>query len=176
MPGRDTPIFKPPSAEDPAIEDTVRRLIAAYRPECIYLFGSVARGDADPDSDYDLICSWSFPTMRLPNGAGAGWHTRRCTARAAAEVLVCTRSYFEARRSLKASLPGTVLREGRLLHVARGGTPRRCARLACEGEPGLKRFLRDTMFPSGKRTTSKNSGTTASRATLAAVWMTPFSG
>jgi len=33
-------------------------------------------------------------------------------------VLVCTRSYFEARRHLKASLPGTVLREGQLLHHA----------------------------------------------------------
>jgi hypothetical protein len=37
---------------------------------------------------------------------------------AAADVLVCTSSYFEQRRLLKASLPGTVLREGRLLHGA----------------------------------------------------------
>jgi hypothetical protein len=37
---------------------------------------------------------------------------------AAADVLVCTRSYFDQRRQLKASLPGTVLREGRALHVA----------------------------------------------------------
>jgi hypothetical protein len=36
----------------------------------------------------------------------------------AADVLVCTSSYFNDRRSLKASLPGTVLREGRLLHGA----------------------------------------------------------
>jgi predicted nucleotidyltransferase len=31
------------------------RLIAACQPERIYLFGSVARGDADQDGDYDLL-------------------------------------------------------------------------------------------------------------------------
>lgn len=31
---------------------------------------------------------------------------------------ICTHSYFEARRRLKASLPGPILRDGRLLHVA----------------------------------------------------------
>ncbi len=32
-----------------------------------------------------------------------------------------TRSYFETRRHLSASLPGTVLREGGLLHATRPG-------------------------------------------------------
>jgi hypothetical protein len=32
------------------------------------------------------------------------------------DVLVWTSSYFEDHRRVKASLPGTVLREGRLLH------------------------------------------------------------
>jgi hypothetical protein len=35
---------------------------------------------------------------------------------AASDVLVCTSSYFEPRWSLKASPPGTVLREGRLVY------------------------------------------------------------
>jgi hypothetical protein len=33
----------------------VRRLVEAYHPERIYLFGSKARGDAGPDSDFDLM-------------------------------------------------------------------------------------------------------------------------
>jgi predicted nucleotidyltransferase len=33
----------------------MRRLVEAYRPEYIYLFGSVARGDAGRDSDYDIM-------------------------------------------------------------------------------------------------------------------------
>ncbi len=33
------------------------------------------------------------------------------------DALVCTQFHFDARRHLKASLPGTVLREGRLLYA-----------------------------------------------------------
>ena len=36
----------------------------------------------------------------------------------AADVLVHTHSYFEARRHLKGSLPGTILHEGKVLHAA----------------------------------------------------------
>jgi len=50
-----TRVFKMPVADDPALAEAVRRLVAAYQPERIYLFGSVARGDADPDSDYDSL-------------------------------------------------------------------------------------------------------------------------
>ena len=55
MANQSTTIFKTPTASDPALAEVVRRLVEAYRPECIYLFGSVARGDAGPDSDYDLL-------------------------------------------------------------------------------------------------------------------------
>ena len=103
--------------EDAALAEVVRRLAEAYQPERIYLFGSKARGDAGPDSDYDLMVvvpDDALPERRRSRLAyevlwGAG---------AAADVLVCTHSYFERRRFLKASLPGTVLREGRLLHGA----------------------------------------------------------
>jgi predicted nucleotidyltransferase len=37
---------KTPNAADPALADVVRRLVEAYNPEQVYLFGSVARGDA----------------------------------------------------------------------------------------------------------------------------------
>lgn len=40
---------------DAKLAEVVRRLIEAYDPEKIYLFGSKARGDAGPDSDYDLM-------------------------------------------------------------------------------------------------------------------------
>ena len=44
-------------ARDPALAEVVRRLVEAYEPERIYLFGSVARGESGPDSDYDLYFS-----------------------------------------------------------------------------------------------------------------------
>ena len=42
-------------ARDRRLAEIVRRLLDAYQPERIYLFGSVARGEAGPDSDYDLL-------------------------------------------------------------------------------------------------------------------------
>lgn len=109
---------KPPTVlRDVVLEEIVRRLVEAYQPERIYLFGSKARGDAGPDSDYDLLVvvrDDSAPERRRSQlGYEVLWGTR-----AAADIVVCTRSYFEARAHLKASLPGTVLREGRLLHAA----------------------------------------------------------
>jgi predicted nucleotidyltransferase len=108
-------VFRTPTVGDAALAEVVRRLVQAYQPERIYLFGSVARGDAGPDSDYDLL-------VVVPNDAPPARRRSRLAYQAlrgtgiAADVLVCTHSYFEDRRTLKASLPGTVLREGRLLH------------------------------------------------------------
>jgi predicted nucleotidyltransferase len=110
-------IFKTPAAGDPALADAVRRLVAAYNPDRIYLFGSVARGDAGADSDYDLLLVVPDDAPPEKRRSRLAYETLRGTG-TAADVLVCTRSYFEDRRSLKASLPGTVLREGRLLHAA----------------------------------------------------------
>lgn len=103
-------------ARDPKLAEIVRRLVEAYQPERIYLFGSAARGKAGPDSDYDLL-------VVVPDEAPPERKRSRLAYEVlwgtgvAADVLVCTHSYFQARRHLKASLPGTILREGRLLHA-----------------------------------------------------------
>jgi len=102
---------------DRTLAEVVRRLAEAYRPERIYLFGSKARGRAGPDSDYDLL-------LVVPDDAPPERRESRLAYEvlwgtgAAADVLVCTRSWFDARLHLKASLPSTVVREGRLLHAA----------------------------------------------------------
>jgi predicted nucleotidyltransferase len=101
--------------DDPALAEVVRRLVEAYHPERIYLFGSVARGDAGADSDYDLLVVVPDDAALQRRRSRLAYEALRGTG-TAADVLVCTRSYFEDRRLLKASLPGTVLREGRLLH------------------------------------------------------------
>jgi predicted nucleotidyltransferase len=110
-------IFRTPAADDPALAEVVRRLVDAYRPECIYLFGSVARGDAGADSDYDLLLVVPDDAPPEKRRSRLAYEALRGTG-TAADVLVCTRSYFDDRRSLRASLPGTVLREGRLVHAA----------------------------------------------------------
>ena len=40
---------------DSKINEAVRRIVKRFRPEKIILFGSRARGDAQPDSDADLL-------------------------------------------------------------------------------------------------------------------------
>ena len=95
----------------------VERLIEAYGPERIYLFGSKARGDYGPDSDFDLLVVVSDDAPPERQDSDLAYHVLRGTG-IAADVPVYTHSYFEARRHLKASLPGTILREGRLIHAA----------------------------------------------------------
>ncbi len=102
---------------DAVLAGVVRRLVEAYKPERIYLFGSKARGDDGPDSDYDLMVIVPDDAPPERRRSRLAYEVLRGTG-TAADVLVCTHSYFEPRRSLKASLPGTVLREGRLLHGA----------------------------------------------------------
>jgi predicted nucleotidyltransferase len=101
--------------QDSVLADVIHRLAEAYEPERIYLFGSRARGDSGPDSDYDLLVVVPDDAPPRRRRSKLAYEALRGTG-TAADVLVCTHSYFESRRSLKASLPGTVLREGRLLH------------------------------------------------------------
>ena len=42
-------------ADEPVLQEMVRRLVEAIDPDRIILFGSRARGDARPDSDVDLL-------------------------------------------------------------------------------------------------------------------------
>jgi predicted nucleotidyltransferase len=104
-----------PETPDPKLAEIVRRLVDAYQPERIYLFGSYARGEVTPDSDYDLmvVVPDSAPPDRRRSrlayevlwGTGTG-----------ADVLVWTRDSFDNRLHLRASLPATVVREGKLVY------------------------------------------------------------
>jgi predicted nucleotidyltransferase len=95
----------------------VRRLIPAYRPLRIYLFGSHARNQAGPHSDYDLLLVVrddadperrdSRLARRILRGTGT-----------AVDVLVWPQSDFDRRATWPPTLPATVLREGKLLYAA----------------------------------------------------------
>lgn len=106
-----------PRADDPVLHEIVSRLVEAYQPDRIYLFGSVARGDAGPDSDYDLL-------LIVPDDAPPERRRGQLAYRAlsetkgAADVLVFSKTYFDSRTHRRASFPSTVLREGKLLYAA----------------------------------------------------------
>lgn len=103
--------------QDPNLAEIVRRLVEAYQPDRIFLFGSKARQDASPDSDYDLLLVVADEAPPERKRSRLAYQVLRGTA-TAVDVLVCTRSYFEARLHLRASLPATVVREGLELHHA----------------------------------------------------------
>lgn len=102
---------------DAVLEQLVQRLVEAYQPERIYLFGSQARGQAGPHSDYDLLVIVPDDAPPERRRSRLAYQVLRGTG-IAADVLVWPRSAFEARLHLRASLPATVLREGKLLYAA----------------------------------------------------------
>ena len=91
---------------------------AETRPVRVYLFGSAARGEAGPDSDFDFC-------VVLPDDAPQSLYRDRSIHRrfggleAAVDVVRLPCSDFDARAAyVVASLPATVVREGKLLYDA----------------------------------------------------------
>jgi len=64
--------------QDATLAEIVRRLVEAYQPAKVYLFGSKARGDAGPDSDYDIMVV--VPSSDKPPTSGHARPTRFSTA------------------------------------------------------------------------------------------------
>lgn len=102
---------------DPALGSILRRIVEAYQPEAVYLFGSRARGTADDESDVDLLVvvpADASPERRRPQLAV---HALRGVG-VPVDTVVMTRPAFELRAHVVNSLPETALREGRLLYGA----------------------------------------------------------
>jgi predicted nucleotidyltransferase len=124
--------LKAPAAGNPILTELVRRLVEAYSPLRIYLFGSMARGDGGPDSDFDLM-------VIVPDNAHPEMQRSRLAYRAlrgtgtAVDVVVWPKSSFERRSRVPTSLPATVAREGVLIYGAGSGTGGGDARLDGQG-------------------------------------------
>ena len=104
----------PDRSIDPTLAELLRRLEAAYEPHRVYLFGSRARGDAGPDSDYDLLLVVPDDAPPKRKRARLAYEVLRGTG-VAADVMVWTQRDFDARLDVVTSLPATVVREGRIL-------------------------------------------------------------
>jgi predicted nucleotidyltransferase len=106
-----------PSADNPVLAEAVERLVRACGPDRIYLFGSAARGDAGPDSDYDFMVIVPDAAPLERKDCGRAYLALRGLG-IPKDVLVWTRTAFDEQLRLRASLPSTVVREGRLLYAA----------------------------------------------------------
>ena len=102
---------------DPILDEIIRRLVEAFQPERIYLFGSKASGETGPDSDYDLMVIVPDEAPPERKQSRLAYQVLRGT-RTAADVLVWTRQAFNSRLHLPASLPATITRQGKLLYAA----------------------------------------------------------
>lgn len=94
----------------------VDALLAAGQPERIILFGSRARGDAEPDSDLDLLI------VQATQPGGSRWQELRRLRQAlrvfpiAKDLLLFRPSEYEFWRDSLNHIVGRAVREGRLLY------------------------------------------------------------
>src|SRR5664279_262394 len=108
--------FKPPSADDPVLPEVVRRLAEVYHPLRIYLFGSAARGDAGPDSDYDIMVVVPDDTPADLQRSRRGYRAIRDLG-VPRDIFVSTTRDFQMQLHLRASCSATVVREGVFLYA-----------------------------------------------------------
>jgi len=101
----------------PVLSDVVHRLVQSYRPEQIYLFGSAARVDFQQDSDLDLMVIVEDNALPERRKCRLAYQVLPSTG-VAADILVWTKRSFEERLHLKASLPSTIMREGKLIYAS----------------------------------------------------------
>jgi predicted nucleotidyltransferase len=101
----------------PIVAEIVERLVRTYGPERIYLFGSMARGEGQADSDYDMMVVVPDDTLPDRRRIRLAYQALRGTG-TAVDVLVWTRRAFDERLHLKASLPSTIVREGKLVYAS----------------------------------------------------------
>lgn len=108
----------PSLSEEQAAElaGMLETLVRTFQPEVAYAFGSHARGEATNDSDVDLmlvVASSDDPSYRRAQAAyrAVGRHS------VPTDILVWTREEFDRRRPNPATLPGTIVREGKVLYA-----------------------------------------------------------
>ncbi|MEO6787846.1 MAG: nucleotidyltransferase domain-containing protein [Chthoniobacteraceae bacterium] len=107
------PVLKP--EVQATIDTAVERLVAEFKPEQIWLFGSYAWGDPNKDSDLDFIVVVpESDESALARAQRA--QTRLWGIPMTMDVVVPTKKDFERVRHLKGSLTYKIVNEGRLLY------------------------------------------------------------
>lgn len=116
------PILQPiahPPVDQALIQEITRKIVAAFNPRRIILFGSRARGGAHPDSDVDLFIEMEtnlHPVERrakIRNLFDDQWWPM--------DILVYTPQEVAERRNSLVSLVPVIEREGEVLYERSGG-------------------------------------------------------
>lgn len=108
------PAAAPTPDPDPILTRLVARIVDVFEPEAVWLFGSRARGDAGPDSDYDFLVvvpddrdiqrAWR-DTGRIRREPGIG-----------ADIVPCRKTVHERRTREVGTLNHAVAQGGRRVY------------------------------------------------------------
>jgi predicted nucleotidyltransferase len=107
------PIELPP-VDDAAIEGIVRKIVEAFHPLRIILFGSRARGDHCADSDVDLFVEMETTDAPVERRVKIRQLFRPSVC--GMDILVYTPEEVAARRNSLASVVPTIEKEGKVLY------------------------------------------------------------
>ena len=119
------------------LDDVIERIVEVAEPEKIILFGSAARGDADPNSDIDLLV--------IKEGADALGLMARIYRRlrgvgAAVDAIVVSPDDVERYKDSHALIIKPAVRDGVVVYEAPErfppDDPRECEWLTDQGAPG----------------------------------------
>jgi len=97
------------------IRKMVDRIVERFQPDKVILFGSHARGEADPDSDIDLLIIMPVEGSRREKAIqiGVALHD----IRAAKDIIVTTPENFEWRKEIPGTIERPADREGVVLYA-----------------------------------------------------------
>jgi predicted nucleotidyltransferase len=113
---------------DPAIlSDIVKAVVRAAKPEKIVLFGSAARGEMGPNSDYDLLVikAGKFNRHRVTT---AIYH--HLSGEAAVDAVVVTPEEVERYRDTHCLVICPALKEGKVVYDSQAPSAGRSSRMA----------------------------------------------
>jgi uncharacterized protein len=125
---------------DPVIlADIVRRIVEAASPEKIILFGSAARGEMGPDSDYDLLVikGGKYNYWRMYDKIDEHLSGKD----AAVDVVLATPEVVERYRNSHCLVYCPALKEGKVVYDSQASAAERSSRMAKSRarKPGLGR-------------------------------------
>ena len=99
---------------DDLVRDIIRRIVQTAQPDKIILFGSRARGDARPDSDFDVLVIKESSEPRYRRSVPL--YVALADLPAEVEVMVYTPEEIDEWRQVSQAFVTTAVREGTTIY------------------------------------------------------------